>query len=61
MIEIGVNGPSFTFENKSKAPGKLSFPPYGLYFIIFLTGAIDADVDEILEPLTPIWIKFWSH
>ena len=25
------------------------------------SGAIDADRDNILEPLTPIGIKFWSH
>ena len=25
------------------------------------SGAIDADVEEILEPLTSIWIKMWSH
>ena len=25
------------------------------------TGAIDANRDENLEPLTPIGMKFWSH
>lgn len=24
-------------------------------------GAIDKDVDEILEPLTPIRIEMWNH
>ena len=25
------------------------------------SGAIDADRDKILEPLTPMGMKFWSH
>ena len=25
------------------------------------SGAIDADRDKILEPLTPIWMEFWSR
>ena len=28
---------------------------------IDVNGAIDADMDEILEPLTSIWIEMWSH
>ena len=25
------------------------------------SGAMDADWDQNVEPLMPIWIKFWSH
>ena len=51
FIHILVNGSKFSSENKSKAPGKLPLPLQGLYFIIISTGAIDADVGKILEPL----------
>ena len=41
---------SFEFLNTLKNASKL-----------LPTGAVDANRDENLEPLTPIRIKFWSH
>ena len=52
LIQIGVNGSRFF----SHWPMWSHWRRFGSN-----SGAIDADLDENVEPLTPIRIKFWSH
>ena len=52
LIHIGVNGSRIWSKSASMA---LDSSPIGY------CGAIDADLDQILEPLTPIRMKMWSH
>ena len=52
LIQIGVNGSGIWSKLASMAQ---DYSPIGH------CGAIDANMDQILEPLTRIWIKMWSH
>ena len=52
FIQIRVNGSRIWSKSASMA---LDSSPIGY------CGAIDANLDQILEPLTLIWIKMWSN
>ena len=52
FIQIRVNGSRILSKSASMAPHW----PMGEE-----SKAIGADLDQILEPLTPIWIEMWSH
>ena len=52
LILIGVNGSTFSSKSASMAP---EFDPNRRQWLH------NSQWERNLEPLTPIWIKFWSH